>query len=76
MKKRFLALTLAGGLMIGTLTGCSSAIKDSDVALTVEKEEVTAGVANFYARYTQAQYEKARLMRSQLRIPFRKIWKI
>lgn len=57
MKKRFLALTLAGGLMIGTLTGCSSAIKDSDVALTVEKEEVTAGVANFYARYTQAQYE-------------------
>lgn len=57
MKRRLAALALAGIMVVGMTTGCSSSIKDSDVAVTVGKTEISAGVANFYARYTQAQYE-------------------
>ncbi|MFQ9345301.1 MAG: hypothetical protein ACLR2O_06650 [Coprococcus sp.] len=31
--------------------------KDDAVVVKAGDEEITAGVANFYARYTQAQYE-------------------
>ena len=56
MKKRLLILALAGMMAVTTLTGCGS-FKDSDVVVTVDDTEVTADVANFYARYLQAQYE-------------------
>lgn len=46
-------LTAAGAL---ALTGCTSFDNDDAVA-TVGKEEIPAGVANFYARMQQAQYE-------------------
>lgn len=51
-------LTLAVCLTVGgsLLTGCGE-LKDSDVVVTVGDSEVTADVANFYARYQQAQYE-------------------
>ena len=56
MKKRLLVLALAGIMTVTTLTGCGS-FKDSDVVATVDDTEITADVANFYARYLQAQYE-------------------
>ena len=55
MKKRALILALAG-IMAASLTGCGS-LKDDAVGVKAGDEEITAGVANFYARYTQAQYE-------------------
>ena len=42
--------------MAASLTGCGS-LKDDAVVVKAGDEEITAGVANFYARYTQAQYE-------------------
>lgn len=59
MKKKMLVLALAGIMAISTLTGCKSVktVDSEEVLMTVNGEEVTAGVANFYARYTQAQYE-------------------
>ena len=56
MKKRAVVLLLAGLLAAGALTGCGS-LEDGDVVATVNDTDITAGVANFYARYTQAQYE-------------------
>ena len=55
MKKRALILVLAG-IMAASLIGCGS-LKDDAVVVKAGDEEITAGVANFYARYTQAQYE-------------------
>lgn len=49
-------LTAAGALALTSLTGCTSFDNDDAVA-TVGKEEIPAGVANFYARMQQAQYE-------------------
>ena len=56
MKRKIVMLILAGVLTVASLTGCSS-FKPDDVVATVEDEEITAEVANFYARYVQAQYE-------------------
>ncbi len=56
MKKRAVILLLTGLLAVGSLTGCGS-LEDSDVVATVNGTDITAGVANFLARYTQAQYE-------------------
>ena len=55
MKKRALILALAG-IIAASLIGCGS-LKDDAVVVKAGDEEITAGVANFYARYTQAQYE-------------------
>ena len=49
-------MTAAGTLALTSLTGCTSFDND-DVVATVGKEEIPAGVANFYARMQQAQYE-------------------
>ena len=59
MKKKMLVLALAGIMAVSSLTGCKSVktVDSDEVLMTVNGEEVTAGVANFYARYTQAQYE-------------------
>lgn len=54
--KRMAVLTVAGALALTSLTGCTSFDNDDAVA-TVGKEEIPAGVANFYARMQQAQYE-------------------
>ena len=55
MKKRALILALAG-IMAASLIGCGSR-KDDAVVVKAGDEEITAGGAKFYARYTQAQYE-------------------
>ena len=59
MKKKMLVLALAGIMAISTLTGCKSVktVDSEEVLMTVNGEEVAVGLANFYARYTQAQYE-------------------
>lgn len=56
MKRKILVLAMAGMMAVTSLTGCGS-FKEDDVAVTVDDKEITAGVANFYARYTQAQFE-------------------
>ena len=56
-------LTAAGALALTSLTGCTSFDNDDAVA-TVGKEEIPAGVANFYARMQQAQYETCLLYTS------------
>lgn len=59
MKKKAGVLALAGMMALSLLTGCSTyeGIDSEAIIMEVNDEEVTAGVANFYARYTQAQYE-------------------
>lgn len=56
MKKRIVTCILAGILTLTSLTGCSS-FNANDVVVTVGEQKITAEVANFYARYIQAQYE-------------------
>lgn len=56
MKRRMLTIVLAGMLAVTALAGCSS-IKNDKTAITVGDTEISAGEANFYARFTQAQYE-------------------
>ena len=55
-KKRVTALGLAGMLAVTGLTGCGS-MNNDDVVATVGEGEIKLGVANFYARMQQAQYE-------------------
>ena len=55
-KKRVTALGLAGMLAVTGLTGCGS-VNNDDVVATVGESEIKLGVANFYARMQQAQYE-------------------
>ncbi len=56
MKKKFLMLLMAGMLGVFSLAGCSS-FEEDEVVMTVGEQKVTADIANFYARYVQAQYE-------------------
>lgn len=54
--KRILVLGMAV-VMVGTLlTGCTK-LKKEDVVATVGDSKITGDIANFYARYQQAQYE-------------------
>lgn len=54
--RRIAVLTAASALALTSLTGCTSWDNDEAVA-KVGEEEIPAGVANFYARMQQAQYE-------------------
>ena len=87
MKRKIVMLIMAGMLTVTSLAGCSS-FKPEDVVATVEDQEITAEVANFYARYVQAQYEtyysaflgaklrRVRPMKSRSRIPSCRPWRI
>lgn len=55
--KRAAAVTAAGVLAAASVTGCSGSIDTEAVVATVGDEEITLGVANFYARLTQGEYE-------------------
>ena len=55
--KRAAAVTAAGVLAAASVTGCSGSIDTDAVVATVGDEEITMGVANFYARLTQGEYE-------------------
>ena len=55
-KRRAAAVGIAGMMAVTGLTGCGS-MNNDDVVATVGKSEIKLGVANFYARMQQAQYE-------------------
>ena len=55
MKKRVLIPALAGIMAAAVMSGCT--LKGTEAAITVGDTEIKADVANFYVRYTQAQYE-------------------
>lgn len=57
MKMKAGACILAGVMAMSTLVGCTSSLDENAVVVTVGDQEITADVANFYARYVQAQYE-------------------
>lgn len=57
MKRKTGIYVLAGALAMASLTGCGSSIGEDDVVATVGDVEITGDVANFFARYNQAQYE-------------------
>lgn len=56
MKERAVALALAG-IMVLSMGGCGSKLDGNENVMEVGGTKVTADVANFYARYQQAQYE-------------------
>lgn len=55
--KKAAVLTAAGVFAATAVTGCSGSINTDAVVATVGDDEITLGVANFYARMTQGQYE-------------------
>ena len=55
--KKAAVLTAAGALAAMTVTGCSGTINTDAVVATVGEDDITLGLANFYARMTQGQYE-------------------
>ena len=55
--KKAAVLTAAGVLTATSVTGCSGSIDTDAVVATVGDEDITLGVANFYARMMQGQYE-------------------
>ncbi len=57
LRKGAALAAVVGTLAAMTVTGCSGSLDTDAVVMTVGDEEVTLGVANFYARMTQAQYE-------------------
>ena len=76
LAKRLAVLAVAGTLTVTSLTGCGTINTDETVA-TVGDEKITLGVANFYARLQQAQYDQTiRHMRSRQRRVFLRIWRI
>ncbi len=57
LKKRMFVLAAAGVLAVTSLTGCGSSVNNNETVSTVGEEKIPYGVANFYARMQQAQYE-------------------
>ena len=56
-RRKAAVLTAVGALAAMTATGCSGSLNTDAVVATVGEEDITLGVANFYARMTQGQYE-------------------
>lgn len=56
-RRKAAVLTAVGALAVMTATGCSGSLNTDAVVATVGEEDITLGVANFYARMTQGQYE-------------------
>lgn len=57
MKKRLMALLLSGVLAVSMFAGCGSEMDKTAVVATDGTTDITLGVANFVARFTQAQYD-------------------
>lgn len=56
LKKKVVAIAATTAIAMTSLTGCGS-LDNSDVVATVGDSKITAGVANFYARFQQATVE-------------------
>ena len=52
-----MALLLCGALAVSMFTGCGKSMDKTAVLGTVGQKEVTLGLANFAARFSQAQYD-------------------
>lgn len=57
LKKKLLVLVTASALAVTSLTGCGNSVNNEETVSTIGKEKIPFGVANFYARMQQAQYE-------------------
>ena len=57
-KKKGIVWAMAGMLAAVSLAGCGSKVNQDEIVATVGGEEIPYGVANFYARMSQAQYEE------------------
>lgn len=55
--KKLVSVLVAATLASTAMVGCGSSVDNSATIMTIGGEEVSAGVANFYARYQQAMYE-------------------
>lgn len=55
--KRFLALVSGLLVLAVSLTGCAKSVEPDATVATLDGQEVKMGVANFYAKYQQAQME-------------------
>lgn len=55
--KKAAVLTASGIIAAMSVTGCGGSIDTDAVVATAGDEEISLGVANFYARLTQGQYE-------------------
>lgn len=55
--KKLIIMTAAGVLAVSSLAGCSRSMDNDAVVAEVGKDKITLGVANFYARMQQGQYE-------------------
>lgn len=55
--KKMIVMAVAGALAVSSLAGCSSSMNNDAVVAEVGKDQISLGVANFYARMQQAQYE-------------------
>lgn len=56
-RKKMTVIAVAGVLAVSSLAGCSSSMNNDAVVAEVGKDKISLGVANFYARMQQAQYE-------------------
>ncbi len=57
LRKRLIGLLLAVVCSATALVGCAPTINDAEVVATINGEEVTAGVVNFFTRMEQASME-------------------
>lgn len=59
MKKKIVSLVMAAVMLTASVTGCSqsSALTGDEIVAEVGDTKIPVGVAEFYARYEQAQYE-------------------
>lgn len=56
MKKKLLTLVLGAALAVSSMAGCGQT-GATEIVANVGDQEITSKVANFYARFEQAQYE-------------------
>ena len=58
MKKKIVSLAMAAAMLAVSVTGCGEeSLNGSEVVAEYGDTQITAAVAEFYARYEQAQYE-------------------
>ena len=56
-RKRVMIMAAAGLIAVSSLAGCSRSMNNDAVVAEVGEDKIVLGVANFYARMQQAQYE-------------------
>lgn len=59
MKKKIVSLVMAAAMLTASVAGCSqsSALTGDEIVAEIGDTKINVGVAEFYARYEQSQYE-------------------